>query len=234
MGRRRVTIRRHVEALVRFGDGVANHLADKEVGGADLRRRMQAAFEAKAGALPGVLAPRRGALRDSLKRVIAEQILPNLHSGATDATEECSATARGWSAHRSEGGLHWATYRATVRRDGEFRINMNEQLSEPVFRAVSTYWERVFVGKLREELETFRLGAHEALKRFLDDATAAVVAEGGDAARVEAMRRPLEETLHAALAVDVVGCCNLNSFFYPCGLKDVYGFAKSLHILCNV
>jgi hypothetical protein len=39
-----------------------------------------------------------------------------------------------------EGGLHWGTYRATVRRNGAFRINMNEQLAEPVFRAVSTYW----------------------------------------------------------------------------------------------
>lgn len=80
---------------------------------------------------------------------------------------------------------------------------MNEQLSEPVFRAVRTYWERVFVGKLREELEAFKLGVHAALKAFLDDAAPAIVASGGDGARVAAMRRPLEETLHASLAGDV-------------------------------
>jgi hypothetical protein len=89
LGRRRVTIRRHVEELMRFGDQVSAHLADNDdVNSGELRRRMRAAFEAKQGALPGLLAPRRGALCDSLRRVIADQILPNLRSGATDATQE--------------------------------------------------------------------------------------------------------------------------------------------------
>ncbi len=30
---------------------------------------------------------------------------------------------------------------------------MNEEMAEPVYRAVSTYWERVFVGSLQQLLQ---------------------------------------------------------------------------------
>eukprot|EP00951_Prasinocladus_malaysianus_P041670 scaffold494573_cov53-Prasinocladus_malaysianus.AAC.1 len=54
--------------------------------------------------------------------------------------ESVMATVRGWGNKPREGGMAWTTYKAHTRRGGVFRCNMNEEMAEPVYRSVSTYW----------------------------------------------------------------------------------------------
>ncbi|KAH8045915.1 hypothetical protein JL722_13967 [Aureococcus anophagefferens] len=104
-------------------------------------------------------------------------VLPRLDAGAADAAKTCVATASKWGGSRAEGGLHWATYKATLRRGGNWRQNFNEELAEPVYRAVATHWEKAMVDKARRGLDA------------LDGAL--------DAARVAAARRAHEASSSA-------------------------------------
>ena len=40
---------------------------------------------------------------------------------------------------------HDCRYKATLRRNGNFRIDMNEELAEPILGSVSTRWEQVLI-----------------------------------------------------------------------------------------
>ena len=51
---------------------------------------------------------------------------PQLEAGADAARTDALATTAQWGISVTQGGLHWATYKATTRRHGVFRINMNE------------------------------------------------------------------------------------------------------------
>ncbi|CUA69693.1 hypothetical protein RSOLAG22IIIB_08619 [Rhizoctonia solani] len=44
--------------------------------------------------------------------------------------------------------VHWATYRATLRRDGEFRRNLNEELVGPITRRQLEIWPQTFEKRL--------------------------------------------------------------------------------------
>jgi hypothetical protein len=47
---------------------------------------------------------------------------------------------RSWGLKPGEGGMYWSTYKASLRRDGVWNRNMNEEMAEPVYRAVATQW----------------------------------------------------------------------------------------------
>ena len=85
----------------------------------------------------------------SVKRDFETLVEPQLASGAVAATGDALRTAEAWGISVSVGGLHWATYKATTRRGGVFRINMNEELTAPILKAVSVGWERAFLSGLQ-------------------------------------------------------------------------------------
>lgn len=64
------------------------------------------------------------------------EVAPQLKAGAETAREAALATMQQWGVSNTVGGLHWATYKATCRRHGVWRVNMNEGLVEPIFKAV--------------------------------------------------------------------------------------------------
>ncbi|THW57826.1 hypothetical protein D6D19_10484 [Aureobasidium pullulans] len=45
-----------------------------------------------------------------------ENVFENCNKAINTATNTVSSTSRGWGAHKSQGDLPWATYRAVVRR----------------------------------------------------------------------------------------------------------------------
>jgi hypothetical protein len=53
-----------------------------------------------------------------MKKEMHDQIFEKYPEVIEDAIKAAPNTAQGWGAHRSEGGLYWATYKAIVRRDG--------------------------------------------------------------------------------------------------------------------
>ena len=150
--RRAATIRKHVEALVSFTDGVETYLFDDGTASEKARARAKEAFEKVAGSLAAALAKPQAAFAASLQAQLQTAIVPQcvprfslassrrppppfaepltprgvrrrLKAGAGEATKECSATARKWRT----AGMHWATFKATCRRFGEWKVNLNEE-----------------------------------------------------------------------------------------------------------
>ncbi|KAJ1635436.1 hypothetical protein T492DRAFT_836107 [Pavlovales sp. CCMP2436] len=81
------------------------------------------------------------------EKALKDTIEPQLQAGAGQAGQLAAQTAAGW------GSMHWATYKATVRRNGVFSINMNAELAEPVLRAVATHWQQLFTTDLSNKLK---------------------------------------------------------------------------------
>lgn len=68
----------------------------------------------------------------SLVCALKASSLHTLHGGAHLPLPPLNAT--GSTAHS------WGAPRPACRREGDFSRSMNEELSEPVYRSVSTYW----------------------------------------------------------------------------------------------
>jgi hypothetical protein len=134
--------RRHVERLVAFGAGLETMLQPPSQHGQQAARRaaVRAAFEQAVASAPEELAALVGDLDQALATAFNTAVAPQLGAGAAEASKEAHGKAVVWGRGQREGGMHWATYKATVRRNGEFRLNMNEELTAPVFRAVSVQW----------------------------------------------------------------------------------------------
>ena len=97
-------------------------------------------------------------------------------------------TARKWSSGQTK--MHWATYKAHVRRLGTFRIDMNQELAEHIFRAVSTVWDNVFSATAQKDLQE----AQDKLKDAFKASRAAFIAQLRAA------------TLPGTCVADVYGC----------------------------
>jgi len=55
-----------------------------------------------------------------MKDSLTENVYDKYDGAIQEAATTAVPTAARWSAHKDQGGLHWGTYRATVRRDGVF------------------------------------------------------------------------------------------------------------------
>lgn len=55
-----------------------------------------------------------------MKETLSENIFESFDTATKLATDASLPTSSGWGAHRNNGGLHFMTYKATVRRDGVY------------------------------------------------------------------------------------------------------------------
>ncbi|KUI73699.1 Nuclear GTPase SLIP-GC [Cytospora mali] len=111
----------------------------------------------------------------SFKEALGEQLYETFDRLIPAASGSAVATATGWGAHRSLGGLFWATYKATVRRSGVFsgasgEKDFNAELFEPISKQLAGNWERTFQRRLPSALEAFAETCKEIMKAFHDDA----------------------------------------------------------------
>jgi hypothetical protein len=80
--------------------------------------------------------------------------------------------ARGWGAHKSEGGLFWATYKAIVRRSGVYQSSsagfrdFNAELIEPITKRLATNWERTFQNRLPKVIDLYAQDSSRILHNF--------------------------------------------------------------------
>jgi len=104
----------------------------------------------------------------------------------------------------AEPGLHWSTYKAHCRRNGEWKINMNEALAAPILTAVSTNWEKVFVRILSEQLGMLMLDVEKEFREMQDMLLPQLVSAGLDESRLTMIRGPIDQALktRAEAAVD--------------------------------
>ncbi|KXH59773.1 hypothetical protein CSAL01_06422 [Colletotrichum salicis] len=85
----------------------------------------------------------------SVKDALSESIYDYFDLSIPMAASAASPMASGWGAHRSEGGMFWATYKATCRRAGVYTgafgpRDFNAELLEPISRQLASGWERAF------------------------------------------------------------------------------------------
>jgi len=101
--------------------------------------------------------------------------------------------------------MHWATYKATVRRGGEFRLSMNEQLTAPVFRAVSVQWEKAFVSTLTAELGKLSTRYQAATGLIHDRVQQALVGAGVEEELAKGLRDAASSGVQTKLGAVVDG-----------------------------
>ncbi|KAH0369733.1 hypothetical protein KCU65_g3085, partial [Aureobasidium melanogenum] len=88
-----------------------------------------------------------------IKETLNENIFENYGTAIDAAANAALPTSQGWGAHRSLGGLYWATYKAVVRRQGVFTgsgglSDFNAQLTEPIYKHLANGWEKAFQRRL--------------------------------------------------------------------------------------
>ncbi|TFK55750.1 hypothetical protein OE88DRAFT_1804556 [Heliocybe sulcata] len=86
--------------------------------------------------------------------------------------------------------MHWATYRATLRRHGSFRQDLNVELINPMTRNIASSWSRVFEGDL---FATFDASTKAAIKKLVQE-----VEESAAVALKDRVRNQAELSLEEA------------------------------------
>lgn len=109
-----------------------------------------------------------------VKDTLRENIFEHYGEAVRLASDAALPTSSGWGAHRSEGGLYWATYKATVRRDGVYAgasgvRDFNSELSEPLYKHLGSGWEKAFQRKLPTVLKECAKTFSESLRAFHKD-----------------------------------------------------------------
>lgn len=113
---------------------------------------------------------------NNLKEALAENIYEIFDKYLPAAAENAVPTATGWGAHRDAGGLFWATYKATCRRNGVYSgasgpRDFNAELMKPIYTPLSTSWERTFQRRLPIVLKNFAKSTKLLLETFHREAT---------------------------------------------------------------
>ena len=85
------------------------------------RDSLRAAYDQRAAEAQRRLKAACKAAEDAVRASFDTQVAPQLQQGAASAASEALSTAGAWGISVTQGGLHWATYKATTRRHGVFR-----------------------------------------------------------------------------------------------------------------
>jgi len=196
--RRYANVRAATEGLAQWFESFAAYLAHEGASGDDALDAARRVFERELKRLGQEVRAPLARVAKQVGSSFKEQVLPRMEGGAADAGGACVALAQGWYA--GPGKMHWATYKATCRRGGVFRRDWNAEMAEPLFRAVSTEWERCFVSVLAADLDRARTEALAALGRLHDALAKGLTAEARlPPARVRDLRRPQERAARAKL-----------------------------------
>ncbi|KAI5247236.1 hypothetical protein E4T43_02175 [Aureobasidium subglaciale] len=106
-----------------------------------------------------------------MKETMSENVFGNYGTAITAAANAALPTSQGWGAHRNQGGLYWATYKAVVRRQGVFTgsgglSDFNAQLTEPIYKQLANGWEKAFQRRLPHILRACAKGFANDLRAF--------------------------------------------------------------------
>lgn len=76
-----------------------------------------------------------------MRQLMAEKLMRSVDLGQSTAAEEAARTMDTRCQGRGAGGVHHATFKATCRRDGEWREDFNELLADPLNRRIAIEWD---------------------------------------------------------------------------------------------
>ncbi|CAL1702209.1 unnamed protein product [Somion occarium] len=87
--------------------------------------------------------------------------------GATNAAAAAVPTSDNFAA-----SMHWATYRATLRRNGSWRQDLNVELSNPFTRNIASSWSKVFESDLFASFDKSATTVIQQLLKEVEDSAA--------------------------------------------------------------
>ncbi|KAK3324641.1 hypothetical protein B0T19DRAFT_429037 [Cercophora scortea] len=158
-------------------DGTRSNLSDGEKRAEDIRlRRKLHKFEEE---LDKAVIHCIGSIKDAL----AGNVYDQFDTYIPTAVEAALPTAIGWGAHKDMGGLLWATYKATCRRNGVYcgasgPRDFNAELFEPIAKHLAGNWERAFQRRLPAALESLSRNVSSLINNFHREATAKALERG--------------------------------------------------------
>ncbi|KAM7199901.1 nuclear GTPase SLIP-GC [Naviculisporaceae sp. PSN 640] len=128
---------------------------------------------------------------------LAENVYEKFDLFIPKAIEAALPTATHWGAHKSEGGMLWATYKATCRRNGVFSgasgpRDCNAELFDPISVNLVSGWERVFQRRFPSILDKFAISAKLVLETFHRQATQRTNERGGNYQGVMMLNQQLQ------------------------------------------
>lgn len=130
---------------------------------------------------------------------MSEQLLAKLTGSAVDAAVRAAGPkAESWGMPKPDGGLHWSTYRATVRRNGNYAgssgpRDFNAELAEPIYKHLASAWEKTFQRRLPSILQSFKRSATSVVKQFHTAVETRTRERGTGAARLNLLAQQLDQ-----------------------------------------
>ncbi|KAI7000145.1 hypothetical protein KC360_g724 [Hortaea werneckii] len=108
---------------------------------------------------------------EDAEATLREQVFDKFAPAVNSAEASALGIADGWGKHRNDGGLHFMTYRATVRRNGVYQgaaglCDFNQELIQPVYKQLASAWEKAFQRRLPHILQSFTKAGSAMLKKF--------------------------------------------------------------------
>lgn len=110
----------------------------------------------------------------AMQKYLEQQLYKNFDRLIPTASENAVEVATGWGESRLNGGLFWATYKATCRRDGKFSglyglRDFNAELFEPINKQLAGAWESTFQQRFPSAVGRFIGACKAVLDEFHDD-----------------------------------------------------------------
>ncbi|TLD13539.1 uncharacterized protein PgNI_04082 [Pyricularia grisea] len=104
-------------------------------------------------------------IQDHFSNLIISTLDSKIPAARSAAVDVC----RGWSAPEREGGMHWISYRATIRRNGCYNgatgsKDFNSELLEPIIASLASAWEETFLRRIPVAIDTLTTSIQTALR----------------------------------------------------------------------
>jgi len=107
-----------------------------------------------------------------MKQELTDHIFDKYPEVIEESANLAPTTAAGWGRPKQDGGVAYMTYKAIVRRDGVYQSraaglrDFNNDLTAPIYKRLSTAWERVFQRRLPSILQKYALNSGQILSNF--------------------------------------------------------------------
>ncbi|RMZ08329.1 hypothetical protein D0860_04735 [Hortaea werneckii] len=133
---------------------------------------------------------------EDAEATLREQVFDKFAPAVDSAEANALSTADGWGAHGNDGGLHFMTYRATVRRYGVYQgaaglRDFNQELIQPVYKQLASAWEKTFQRRLPHILQSFTKAGSAMLKKFHTSVADRCRQQGQSIARIGMLKTQL-------------------------------------------
>ncbi|CAI6329371.1 unnamed protein product [Periconia digitata] len=107
-----------------------------------------------------------------INKELQNQIYDRYPNLVNEAVREAPQIANRWGSHKSEGGLHYITYKAVCKRFGVYlsstagHRDFNADLTDSIIKQMATGWERAFQNRLPAALDGYTDACGSLLHKF--------------------------------------------------------------------